>query len=296
MTGETSESISISESGSMSLDADMLHLADERVGGSLIPLPCSGATSLSYMLIRDGESMFLKRLRPEFVGKAHYHQLFYKEYTLGSQMDCPYIVHYKDMHDDPSDCYLVMEYVNGRVLKDVLVDDKAWLDNYDNQLRFVRQFLEALDYLHSHHVVHLDLKPSNIMLTKVNNDVKILDLGYCYSDSFAHSMGRNARFAAPEQTDGSNDVDARTDIYALGRLLELLDGEGKRLHPALRKVMEKALQPDKEGRWQSVGEIRQFLDKELARKRSRRMIFWLGGGNSSTSCRPLPRSRNGTHV
>lgn len=276
MTGETSETTSISESGSVSQDVEMMQ-DGEQEGGSLIPLPCSGATSLAFMLYRHGESMFLKRLRPELVGKSHYHQLFYKEYTLGSQFDCPYIVRYKDFHDEASDCYLVMEYVNGRLLKDVLADDEAWFDSCDNQLRFVRQFLEALDYLHSHQVVHLDLKPSNIMLTKVNNDVKILDLGYCYSDSFAHSMGRNARFAAPEQTDGSNDVDARTDIYALGRLLELLDGEGKRLHPALRKVMEKALQPAKADRWQTAGDIRDFLEKELMHKRPRRLSLWLGG-------------------
>lgn len=251
--------------------------ADEQVGGSIIPLPCSGATSLAFMLYRHGESMFLKRLRPELVGKSHYHQLFYKEYTLGSQFDCPYIVHYKDFHDEPSDCYLVMEYVNGRLLKDVLANDEAWFDNFDNQLRFVRQFLAALDYLHSHQVVHLDLKPSNIMLTKVNNDVKILDLGYCYSDSFAHSMGRNARYAAPEQTADSQDVDARTDIFAFGRILEAIDGAGRRLHPALRKVMERSLQPVREDRWQTIGEICRFLDRELARKRSRRIFFWLGG-------------------
>lgn len=260
----------------MSLAAGMA-VADERVDGSLIPLPCSGATSLAFMLYRHGESMFLKRLRPEFVGQAHYHQLFYKEYTLGSQMDCPYIVRYRDFHDEPSDCYLVMEYVNGRLLKDVLATDEGWFDSHENQIRFVRQFLQALNYLHSRQVVHLDLKPSNIMLTKVNNDVKILDLGYCYSDSFAHSMGRNAHFAAPEQTDGSGDVDARTDIYALGRLLEAVDGECHRLHPALRQVMDGCLQPAREDRWQSAGEVIRFLETELEHKRPRRLALWLGG-------------------
>lgn len=260
----------------MSLGTDVVQI-DEHVGGNLIPLPCSGATSLAFMLYRNGESMFVKRLRPEFVGKAHYHRLFYKEYTLGCQLDCPYIVHYKELHDEPSDCYLVMEYVNGRLLKDVLADDETWFDNGDNQLRFVRQLLQALEYLHSRQVVHLDLKPSNIMLTKVNNDVRILDLGYCYSDSFAHSMGRNANFAAPEQLDGSGDVDARTDIYSLGRLLEALDGNKQRIHPVLRKIMERCLQREKEDRWQSVGEIRQFLEAELTRKRPRSFYFLLGG-------------------
>ncbi len=260
----------------MSQGIDVMQV-DEHEGGSLIPLPCSGATSLAFVLYRNGESMFVKRLRPEFVGNAHYHQLFYKEYTLGCQLDCPYIVRYKDLHDEPSDCYLVMEYVNGRLLKDVLADDKAWFDSYDHQLRFASQFLQALDYLHSRQVVHLDLKPINIMLTKVNNDVKILDLGYCYSDAFAHSMGRNANYVAPEQLDGSGDVDARTDIYAWGKLLEAIDGAEGRLHPSLRKVMEGCLQPDKVERWQTVGEIRQFLNRELEGKRSRRMFLGLGG-------------------
>lgn len=261
----------------MSQDLDTMRV-DERLEGSFIPLPCSGATSLAFILYRNGESVFVKRLRPELVVNTHYHQLFYKEYTLGSQLDCPYIVHYKDFHDEPSDCYLVMEYVNGRLLKDVLADDETWFDSHDNQLRFLRQFLHALDYLHSHQVVHLDLKPSNIMLTKVNNDVKILDLGYCYSDSFAHSMGRNASFAAPEQTDGSGDVDARTDIYVLGRLLEAVDGGCHRLHPILLKVKERCLQPAKEDRWQSATVIKHFLEAELEHKRPRRFylftFFW----------------------
>lgn len=272
MIEQSVESISSSESGSMNRDAEIF-TTDE----SIIPLPCSGATSLAFMLYRNGESMFLKRLRPEFVGIAHYHQLFNKEYTLGSQLDSPYIVHYKDFHDEPSDCYLVMEYINGRLLKEMLAEDEAWFNNQDNQLCFVRQLLEALDYMHSHQVVHLDLKPSNIMLTKVNKDVKILDLGYCYSDSFAHSMGCNTRFAAPEQLDGSGDVDARTDIFALGRLLEAIDGEHSRLHPALRKVMDRCLQTDKENRWNTASEIKKFLNDEFERKHARRTSYWLGG-------------------
>ena len=102
--------------------------------------------------------------------------------------------------------------------------------------------------------MQLDLKPSNIMLTRVNHDVRLIDLGCCYMDSRPDLTGLTEAYAAPEQLDGSRDVDARTDIYALGRILHDIHASG------LEPIACRCLQERKEDRFQSVSEILELLD------------------------------------
>lgn len=69
--------------------------------------------------------------------------------------------------------------------------------------------------------MHLDLKPDNIMLSRVGETVKLIDLGFCYSDGYDLSMGRNAVYSAPEQQRADSRPDHRADLYAVGKLLEM---------------------------------------------------------------------------
>lgn len=249
-------SVSSSESGNISasqLSAVMRH--------SVRPLDITGGTSEMFLVTDCGKTMLMKRLRPELMSNPYYHDLYSKEYEVGSQLDSPFIVKYIDHSDSPDDCHIIMEYVEGETLKERLASDPSYFGKWENTERFLRQLLEGLSYIHSHHIVHLDLKPSNIMLSKVNGDVKILDLGYCYADSYLSTTGLSRDFAAPEQLDGSRDVDARTDIYALGKILSLLPPV-----PALKPVISRCLVADKAKRWQSADEIITYLDRRRYRK------------------------------
>ena len=106
-----------------------------------------------------------------------------------------------------------------------------------------------MQYLHSHQVLHLDLKPDNILLTHINDDVKLIDLGFCYTDAFVDTQGHTNAFAAPEQKAGG-EVDVRSDIYAFGKILELLPN-----HSLYNKVIARCTADRPEDRYQSVGEI-----------------------------------------
>ena len=79
---------------------------------------------------------------------------------------------------------ILMEYVDGETLAQRLTKNPDYFSNQRHKDKFVRQLLSALQYLHSHQVLHLDLKPDNILLTHIDDDVKLIDLGFCRTDAF----------------------------------------------------------------------------------------------------------------
>ncbi len=124
--------------------------------------------------------------------------------------------------------YIVMEYVEGHTVKDLLSDGTPVPIN--EAVSIVSGVLSALEYSHSQHLVHRDIKPGNIMLT-TDGKVKVMDFGIAraLSDSQATMTQTNAvvgtaQYLSPEQARGEQ-VDARSDLYSTGVLLfELLTG------------------------------------------------------------------------
>ena len=124
--------------------------------------------------------------------------------------------------------YIVMEYVDGRTLRDLLRADRRLLP--ERALEIVDGMLRALDYSHRGGIVHRDIKPANVMLTR-NGEVKVMDFGIAraMADSAATMTQTaqvigTAQYLSPEQARGER-VDARSDIYSTGCVLyELLTG------------------------------------------------------------------------
>src|SRR6185437_9783303 len=124
--------------------------------------------------------------------------------------------------------YIVMEYVEGRTVRDLLSQSGA-LD-WHEALRIASGVLAALEYSHRMGIVHRDIKPANVMLTPAGA-VKVMDFGIAraVADSSAtmtqtQAVIGTAQYLSPEQAKGQQ-VDARSDIYSTGCLLfELLTG------------------------------------------------------------------------
>ena len=204
-----------------------------------------GATCDTFRVKLYGKLHFLKRLKAEYAGDIRYQEALRKEFETGYRLEHPNLVRYFSFDDDS----ILMEYVEGETLSQRLATHPNYFTKRKNTDKFVRQLLDVVSYLHSHQVLHLDLKPDNILLTRINGDVKLIDLGCCYTDSFPDTTGHTDAFAAPEQLMGGV-VDIRTDIYAIGKILEYLPD-----HTIYNKVIARCTAEDPSDRYQSLEEI-----------------------------------------
>lgn len=212
-------------------------------------LEAQGATCDTYRVKLYGKLHFLKRLKPEVAGDIRYQEALRKEFETGYQLEHPNLVRYISLDDD----YILMEYVDGETLSTRLATQPDYFRNRKNTDKFLHQLLDVVGYLHSHQVLHLDLKPDNILLNRIGSDVKLIDLGCCYTDTFPDTTGRTVAFAAPEQLTGGV-VDVRTDIYAIGRILECLPG-----HNIYNKVIARCTAPDPTARYQTISDLQDAL-------------------------------------
>lgn len=154
------------------------------------------------------------------------------------------------------------EYVDGQTIAEYLYDD---LYTPNGVKVVISSLCDALSFLHAHKIIHKDIKPENVMIDN-NGNVKLIDFdaarihkGYQSRDTnFIGTVG----YAAPEQY-GLNQTDNRTDIYALGVLMNvMLTGqppETKLYNGKLRKIIEKCTQTIPDNRFQSVLELKKSL-------------------------------------
>lgn len=208
-----------------------------------------GATCDTFRVKLYGKLHFLKRLKPELAGDIRYQEALRKEFETGYRLEHPSLVRYISMGDDG----LLTEYVDGETLTQRLATQPDYFRSKKNTDKFIRQLLDVVGYLHSHQVLHLDLKPDNILLTHIGSDVKLIDLGFCYTDTFADTQGHTSTYAAPEQLSGDA-VDVRTDIYAIGRIIETLP-----LHAKYNKVIARCTANNPADRYQTIEELQHAL-------------------------------------
>ena len=218
-----------------------------------------GATCDTFRVKLYGKLHFLKRLKPEYAGDIRYQEAFRKEFETGYRLEHPNLVRYISLDTDG----ILMEYVDGETLTQRLTTNPEYFRKQKNTEKFVRQLLSALQCLHAHQVLHLDLKPDNIMLTHINDDVKLVDLGFCRTDAFVDSQGYTTSFAAPEQKSGEA-TDVRTDIYAIGKILELLPD-----HSIYHKVITRCTASAPADRYQTISDLQDALSAR------RTHTFWL---------------------
>lgn len=201
-----------------------------------------------------------------------------EEARIAMQLSHRHIVRLHNLQKTGHHYFLVMEFVEGRTFREILrVYGKLPLQTVQ---QVVQVCADALSYSHRHKVIHKDLKPANLMLSR-DGVLKIIDFGVA---CLLHTQRRSdivvgtPIYMSPEQIRGEP-VDARTDVYALGIIAyQLLTGDTPlpettldldrlekgvgplpHVESPLRDILEKAVAPNREDRWCSVSEFAQAL-------------------------------------
>jgi serine/threonine-protein kinase len=167
----------------------------------------------------------IKRLSPELAGQAEPNQRFLREAEVAAGLRHPNIVAVSALGEDAGAPYLVMEFVPGADLADLIASGTL---SIEWKLDILRQLCEGLQHAHAQGVIHRDVKPRNIRLTP-DGTVKLLDFGMArVSQSSLTKRGvvmGSLHYMAPEQVEGGA-VDARADVYSLGAVAyEMLAGK-----------------------------------------------------------------------
>lgn len=228
---------------------------------SLTQIENNSKTCLSYIANIDGKQYFMKRLRPELIKEPLFLSIFQKEYDKGASISHPNIVKYEQFHHNDDDCYILMENICGETLDKFIISHPNYFKSRSNLDKFFNQLLSGLKCLHDNHIVHSDLKPQNIMITQINNDVKIIDLGFCYTDSYPTTAGMTHAFAAPEQKKREK-LDEVTDIYAVGKIIEYIARNTNfNLPNVYAKIMIRCLKEHKNQRYQNTADIVKLINQ-----------------------------------
>jgi beta-lactam-binding protein with PASTA domain len=250
---------------------------------------------------RLGRVVAVKRLRTDLASDATFQARFRREAQSSASLNHPSIVAVYDTGEEPASDgsgvaqpYIVMEFVAGRTLRDILREGRKILP--ERALEITSGVLSALDYSHRAGIIHRDIKPGNVMLTP-SGDVKVMDFGIARAISDASStmtqtaaVVGTAQYLSPEQARGET-VDSRSDVYSTGCLLyELLTGRppfvgdspvavayqhvreqaappsdhDTELPPEIDTIVMKSLAKRLEDRYQSAAAMRADIERYLA--------------------------------
>ncbi len=247
--------------------------------------------------VRLGRTVAIKMLRQDLARDPLFQSRFRREAQAVAGLNHPTIVSVYDTgeeeidgqhHDDVRVPFIVMEYVAGRTLRDLL---KAGDLTPETSVDYLLGVLSALEYSHRAGIVHRDIKPANVMITP-EGQVKVMDFGIAraIADSAAtmtqtQAVIGTAQYLSPEQARGET-VDARSDLYSAGCLLyELLTGRppfigdspvsvayqhvrekptpareiNGSIPPAIEAVLHIALEKDRAHRFQTAADFRSAL-------------------------------------
>lgn len=229
-----------------------------------------------------GREVVLKFPHEDMIGDPSTYERFQREIKIGKALTHPHIQKLYELGGKPLAPYLVLEYVDGCTLRQLLHREEQL--SPERTVALGIQLGQALAYAHDHHVFHRDLKPENIIVN-ANGQAKVMDFGIAFVQgarritwgSLSSQVG-TPDYMAPEQIKGSRG-DQRTDIYALGMMLyECVAGRlpyrgdnalsimnqhvtvspppvqrfSHAVPPVLDEVIMKAIRRDPQQRWQGM--------------------------------------------
>jgi serine/threonine-protein kinase len=269
----------------------------ERIGNCrVLEEVASGGMAVVYRAIQDGlnRTVAIKALKSSVALDDQLVKRFEREAQSLAALQHENIIHVYDFHEEAGNLFIVMEYVAGIDLYDLL--DHAGRVPYDVAAIIAMQVARALDYIHYRGIVHRDIKPANIMISR-QGGVKLMDFGIARDKTYEDDLTQTGTgigtpsYMSPEQILGDN-LDSRSDIFSLGIVLfQMVTGRKPFIedehhsamhkirlerHPRVRKlnpdvprelerIIDKCLAKEPKRRWRSAQALTMALERFLSR-------------------------------
>src|SRR5882757_1398697 len=268
----------------------------ERIGNCrIVEEVASGGMAVVYRAVQEplGRTVAIKALKSSAASEEHVVTRFEREAKSLALLQHENIIHVYDFYRERGALFIVMEYVQGIDLYDLL--EKGGRLPYDVATIIAMQVARALDYVHYRGIVHRDIKPANVMISR-SGGVKLMDFGIARDTSFGDlteqgtGIGTPA-YMSPEQVLGDK-LDARSDIFSLGVVLyQMVTGKkpfvedekksamhkirlekhtsARKINPdvprELAVVIDRCLEKQPRDRWRSAQHMVMALERFLAR-------------------------------
>ena len=283
----------------------------ERIGNCrIVEEIASGGMAVVYRAIQDhlNRTVAIKALKTAVAADQQLVTRFEREAQSLANLQHENIIHIYDFYHERGALFIVMEYVQGIDLYDLL--DTCGRVPYDVASIIAMQVARALDYIHYRGIVHRDIKPANVMLSR-QGGVKLMDFGIARDRTYESDLTETGTgigtpsYMSPEQILGDK-LDARSDIFSLGILLYQMVTGGKpfvedevrsvmhkirlekherarKLNPdiprELERIIDKCLQKEPRHRWRSaqslVMALERFLSKHVEMNYNSRLVLFL---------------------
>ena len=204
----------------------------------------STSYAVLYMAVKSGKRFLIKTTKDKSEWQE---RLLRREYELALGVEHHNIVHVYSLENiAPYGLSIVMEYIDGRMLGDYLAEKPTRRECE----RIFTELLLAVEYLHKRGVVHNDIKPDNILISRTSNTLKLIDFGLADSDAeyAMRALGCTPRYASVELR-ARKDVDARSDIYSLGVIMKEIFGK------RYARISARCLHTQKDKRYANADEL-----------------------------------------
>ena len=238
------------------IEEDVFNIANQFSNFELIHNSKNGYSEL-YKAKRYGKWYVIKSLTDKEKDNPRYQSLLEKEFDIAIQLSHQNVVQTVTFEDIPQlGICIVQEFIDGITWNDFFAQNNI---SKKETFRIIGELCDALAYIHNKQIVHRDIKPNNILITRDGHHVKLIDFGLADKDDFdilKEPAGTTA-FASPEQQK-RNKIDNRSDIYALGKIIQDIPYQSFKI----KRITKKCLEENPEKRFSSALDVKKKLNSK----------------------------------
>lgn len=238
------------------IEEDNINIANQFSNFGLIHSSKNGYSEL-HKAKRYGKWYVIKSLTDKEKDNPRYQSLLEKEFDIAIQLSHQNVVQTVTFEDIPQlGICIVQEFIDGVTWNDFFSKNNI---SKKETFRILGELCDALTYIHNKQIVHRDIKPNNILITRDGHHVKLIDFGLADKDDFdilKEPAGTTA-FASPEQQK-RNKIDNRSDIYALGKIIQDVLYQSLKI----RKIIKRCLEENPEKRFRSALDVKKKLNSK----------------------------------